>query len=404
MKYDLIVIGAGPAGMCASIEAASHGASVAIVDENPVSGGKLLGQLHEEEQKRWWIGKEIALKLEEKVNQLEITSFQEREVWGIFPRWQVMLNSGEHLQSKNVLIATGAAEKAIPIPGWTTPGVMAIGAAQVLTNYYRVKPGNKVAVVGVDPLSLSVAHEMKMAGINVVGIFLPPFNELSEGKSNPKQMISNLSSLAHLAPNPLLKVAGKMAQYTSVQHIGAKLYPPVGLKIWGIPLFLRKAVLEIEGVNQVESITIATVNSEGMVKQNTLKRVEVDCVCISGGLYPLSEIAGVAGCDSAYIDDLGGYIPLHNDEMETTQSGIFVAGNITGIEGAKVAMAQGELAGKSISVKLGLVKNGRDVIRKAQNKVENEREKAILTFQQNSKRGRKKSAQFWNKKQRVNKD
>ena len=80
-------------------------------------------------------------------------------------------------------------EKAIPIPGWTTPGVMAIGAAQVLTNDHRVKPGQRVAIVGVDPLSLTVAHEIKIAGIDVVGIFIAPSNEFSLDKSNPQKQV-----------------------------------------------------------------------------------------------------------------------------------------------------------------------------------------------------------------------
>lgn len=395
MKYDLVVIGAGPAGMSAAIKAGSYGAKVAMIDENPVAGGKLLGQLHKESRDSWWNGREIARKLEEKVQHSGIACFQGKEVWAIYPGWKVMLNSGEILQAGTVLIATGAAEKAMPVPGWTKPGVMAIGAAQTLTNYHRVKPGKRVAIIGMDPLSFSVADQLKMAGIDVVGIFIPLSNEFSMDKSNPREMINYLSSMAHAAPNPFLKLAGKMAKQPFVQRMGAKLYPRFGMKVWGIPLHLRKTVLEIGGRNQVEHIKIAPVDQDGVPNQNRLKTIDVDCVCISGGLYPLVELAGGAGCEFAYIEELGGHIPLHSPEMETTQSGLFVAGNITGIESAKVAMAQGELAGIAICSKQGLLNNGPKLINQAQENVIQARRSAAITFQQHIEDGREKSFQLW---------
>ncbi|WP_164669337.1 NAD(P)/FAD-dependent oxidoreductase [Virgibacillus doumboii] len=396
MKYDLIVIGAGPAGMNAAIMAASYGANVAIIDENPEAGGKLLGQLHQESKGEWWNGRAVAGTLVEKVNQLEIDMFQGKEVWGIYPRWKVMVNSGEELQAELILIAAGAAEKAIPAPGWTLPGVMGIGAAQTLTNYHHVKPGQSVAIIGVDPLSLSVAQQLKMAGVNVVGIFLPPQSLFSKDKSNPTKMLTYLSSMSHAAPNKLLQAAGKVAQYSFIKKFGASIFPRFGIGIWGTRLFLRKAVLEISGYEQVESIKIAPIDKDGTPNQNRVKIIDVDCVCISGGLYPLIELAGAVGCESVYVEELGGHIPLHNPEMETTQPGIFVAGNITGIESAKVAMAQGELVGISVSSRLGLIE-GDSAIHEAQKKVKETRKNAAITFQQHIDEGRKKSLRLWQK-------
>ncbi|MBP2079258.1 NAD(P)/FAD-dependent oxidoreductase [Oceanobacillus polygoni] len=390
MKYDLVIIGAGPAGMCAAIQAASNGARVALVDENPVPGGKLRGQVYKEPKSDWWIGEKIVRSMESKIKQLGVTCFLEREVWGIYPKWKVMLNNGEQLESDFVLIATGAAEKAIPIPGWTTPGVMAIGAAQVLANIQRVKPGNRVAIIGIDALSLTIAYDLKMAGVNVVGIYLPPLNAFSLEKSNPLKMIAYLSSLSHLAPNPMLKLLGKLGQIESVQKLGVNYYPPFGMKVWGIPLHLRKAVVEIIGNEAVEEIVVAAVDQNGQLGRKQEKRIPVDCACISGGLYPLVELANAAGCESVYIEELGGHIPLYNEELETTQSGIFVAGNSTGIEGAKVAMAQGELVGTVISIRLGFVEGGPELIKKAKEKVNLERENAVIKFHPGLENGRAK--------------
>lgn len=393
MNYDLVIIGSGPAGLSAGIQAAEAGASVIIVDENPVAGGKLLGQLHEEPNNGWWIGQQMAKQLAEKAKRLGVDFLQEREVWGIFPNWTIKLNKGEELTAYYVLIAAGAAEKAMPIPGWTIPGVMAIGAAQVMNNYQRVKPGNKAAVIGMDPLALTVSRELKMAGSDVAGIFLPPMNEFSNEKSNPKHMISYLSGMSHLAPTPLLKMAGKLAKREFIQKIGARMFPANGVKVWDIPLFLRKTVVEIEGKNQVERIIVADVQADGSTQSNSFQEVDVDCVCISGGLYPLSELAAASGCQMAYIEELGGHVPLYSPEMETTQKGIFVAGNITGIEGAKIAMAQGELAGIAICSRLGCTTSS--LVKEAQEKVKEARQHAVLTFQPDIEQGRKRMEQLW---------
>ena len=396
MTYDLIIIGAGPAGISAGIKAAENGAKVVIIDENPSAGGKLLGQLHEEPDQGWWIGRKVAESMADQAKTLGISFMLEREVWGMYPKWRVQLNKGEELTGRFVLIATGAAEKGIPIPGWTLPGVMAIGAAQVMNNYYRVRPGKKVAIIGINPLSLTVAHELQMAGADVVGIFIPPMTDFTDETSKPKQIISALSNLAHLAPNSLLKIAGQLAKNPLIREIGAQFFPYHGIKIWDIPLYLRKTVIEIQGTSEVEQILVSNIDRNGVYQSDRYETIEADCVCISGGLYPLAELASMAGCKFAYIEELGGHVPIHNSELETTKEGIFVAGNITGIEGAKVAMAQGELAGLSITNRLGRIQNATQLIREAQAKVEEARRNALIKFLPNIEQGKNRMQQLWN--------
>ena len=208
--------------------------------------------------------------------------------------------------------------------------------------------------------------------------------------------------MAHLAPNPLLKFTGRMARNNFIQNIGATLYPRNGLKIWEIPLYLRKTVIDIEGNNQVERIKIAELTRDGKLQNDSITTIEVDCVCISGGLYPLSELASVAKCEFVHVEELGGHVPLHSPEMETTQRGIFVAGNSTGIEGAKIAMAQGELAGTVISDRLGLLKNDSQLlIKHAQEKVKEARRNSTITFQQHIEIGREKMKGLWNEKVKL---
>ena len=137
-------------------------------------------------------------------------------------------------------------------------------------------------------------------------------------------------------------------QYNWAKQAGLKFYPNNGMKINGTPLHLRKAALEIIGTDQVEGVRIANIDTKGNIITGSEQIYEADFVCIAGGLYPLAELAAVAGCPFRYIPELGGHVPLHSEAMETPLPGLFVAGNITGIESGKIAMTQGAVAGYSI--------------------------------------------------------
>lgn len=397
MKADLVVIGAGPAGLSAAIRAATFGAKVIVVDENARAGGKLLGQLHEEPGQGWWIGRDIALRLERQARSLGVSLVQEREVWGLFPGWQVMLNRGERLQAPFVLLATGAVERPLPVPGWTLPGVMAVGAAQVLANVYRVRPGNRVLLVGVDALSVTVARELAMAGADVVGIVLPPAGLFSGQKSSPRFLLSYLGGMAKMAPTPALRLGGRLLKSRLGLRWGARFYPRRGVRLWNVPLMLRTSLLEVCGTERVESVRVADVTPEGTVIAGTERTWEVDAVCLSGGLYPLAELAAAAGCHFVHIADLGGAVPLHGPCMETSADGLFVAGNITGIEGARVAIAQGELAGLAVAARLRLLppEQQANLLAQAAQEVKKVRKSAGIHFLPHVEKGRKTMEALW---------
>ena len=148
--FDVVIIGAGPAGLSAAIACRESNLHVLVIDEFPKPGGRLLGQLHQEPSGEWWNGIEETRILTDKATALQteikcgISAHHiEKTDYG----YAVHTNEGV-FESENLLIATGAAETAAPIPGWTLPGVMSIGAAQVMTNVHRVRVGNKGVVVG----------------------------------------------------------------------------------------------------------------------------------------------------------------------------------------------------------------------------------------------------------------
>src|SRR5699024_11623923 len=103
---------------------------------------------------------------------------------------------------KKLLIATGAAETPAPIPGWTLPGVMSIGAAQVMTNVHRVRVGNKGIVAGVNGLSAAIALELQLAGVVLHSMALPAANSVTADASNPKHVMDGLVRGAQSATCP----------------------------------------------------------------------------------------------------------------------------------------------------------------------------------------------------------
>src|SRR5699024_143245 len=133
-----------------------------------------------------------------------------------------------------------------------------------------------------------------------------------------------------LAPTPFLRFGSKFEKSARVRQHAVNFYPQVGVKTSGMSIHVRKALVAINGREKAESETICNVTPDGERVQESEETVEVDFVCIAGGLYPLAELASVIGCPFQYVEELGGHVPVHNEQMETPLEGLFVAGNITG--------------------------------------------------------------------------
>ncbi|EPC8409223.1 sarcosine oxidase subunit alpha [Bacillus thuringiensis] len=404
---DVIIIGAGPAGLSASISCARFGLKVLVIDEFMKPGGRLLGQLHQEPTGEWWNGIEESKRLHEEAESLSVHIRCGVSVYNLDKdenNWFVHTNIGT-LEAPFVLLATGAAEYSIPLPGWTLPGVMSIGAAQVMTNVHRVQVGKKGIIIGANILSFAILSELQLAGIKVDHIVLPEKSELSQKAGEPEEVLNSLLNAAHLAPSAILRIGSHFMKYDWIRKAGLTFYPNSGMKINGTPLHLRKAALEIIGTDQVEGVRIANIDSKGNVINGSEKIYEADFVCIAGGLYPLAELAAVAGCPFHYISELGGHVPLHSETMETPLPGLFVAGNITGIESGKIAMAQGIVAGLSIAKYAG---EKHDIVDQqlyhAMQNVHSVRQKAAIQFNPMVDIGRRKMNDLWHKFQTNDKD
>src|SRR5699024_5006538 len=259
--YDVVIVGAGPAGLAAAISCRENGLQTLVLDEFPKMGGRLLGQLHQEPNGEWWNGikktdilKERAFELDTEIR-LGVSVYHIEKIDNGF----TVHTPDANINTENVLIATGAAETAAPIPGWTLPGVMSIGAAQVMTNVHRVKAGEKGSVVGVNVLSAAIARELQLAGIDLHSMALPAKNAVSEEQAHPQKVMDGLVRIAHLAPSKFIQFGSKFAKNSFVRNIATKFFPKGGVKMWGMPIHVRKAVTKINGTEKVESVTMVDV-------------------------------------------------------------------------------------------------------------------------------------------------
>lgn len=327
LERDVLVVGAGPAGLAASIEAAKAGADVLLVDLNMKPGGQLFKQIHKffgsSAHRSGTRGFDIGLKLLEEAKEAGVEIWLQSTVIGAFPGNLIAIEKGIDggqkevitLKSKKVIIATGASENVVRFKGWTTPGVMGAGAAQTMINVNHVKPGNKIVMVGSGNVGLIVSYQLMQAGCDVV-------------------------ALIEAAP----KIGGYAVHAAKIRRAG-------------VPIYTKHTVVEaIPGEDgTVCKVVIAKVDDHFNPIPGTEETIEADTVTIGAGLKPATDMAKLEKCQLTFNGPFGGFIPLHNDKMETSKSGVYVAGDATGVEEANTALEEGKIAGISAVESLGLI-------------------------------------------------
>jgi thioredoxin reductase len=289
-----------------------------VVDENRRPGGQLFKQLHKffgsQAHRAGVRGFEIGEQLLQECENCGVQVLLDTVCWGIFEGSNVALHidgRSELLHYEKLVLATGASENPLAFPGWTLPGVMGAGAAQTMVNIHRVLPGSKVLMVGAGNVGLIVAYQLLQAGADVLAVV--------EG----------------------------------LPQIGGYGVHASKLRRAGVPILTCHTIVRVDGADCVESATIAAVDERWQPIPGTEQTWSVDTVCLAVGLSPMSELAWMAGCLFTYVPALGGHVPLHSEDMETTVRGIYVAGDIAGIEEASMAMEEGRLAGLAAAEALG---------------------------------------------------
>ena len=319
------MIGAGPAGLSAAIEAAKYGADVLVVDENDKPGGQLFKQIHKffgsRRHKAGVRGIDIGTELLEEVEKLGVEVMLNTVAYGIYPNDEgvaLAVNSEEGLivHPQKVIMATGASENPLAFPGWTLPGVVGAGAIQTMINVHRVPVGERVLMIGSGNVGLIVTYQLLQAGIDVAGI-------------------------VEAAP----QVGGYGVHSAKVRRAG-------------VPVYTGHTVLEAvpnEDMSGVKGAVIAKVDEKFQPIKGTEQYIACDTIGIAVGLTP--DIALPAMADVTFVNGgrLGSQVPMHDRNMETTREGIYVAGDSAGVEEASSAIEEGKLAGIAAAEALGKI-------------------------------------------------
>ncbi|WP_405621910.1 FAD-dependent oxidoreductase [Streptomyces sp. NBC_00076] len=340
-RPSLAVIGAGPAGLAATVAAAALGVRVTLLDSAAEAGGQFYRQpasalragrpqaLHH--QWRTWEG--LRGGLDAQVAAGTVRHLADHHVWLVERRTSpgaegftahALLGPGQEepveVRADAVLLATGGYEKVLPFPGWTLPGVVAAGGAQAMLKGALAVSGRTAVVAGTGPLLLPVATVLAAAGVRVAALV---------ESADPKAFVRHSRALA--------AQPGKAAE-------GARY--AAGLLRHRVRSLVHHTVVEAHGTERLEAVTVAALDSTGRVRPGTGRRIPCDTLAVGHGMLPHTDLAETLGCR------LDGLKVLVDEEQRTDVPGVWAAGETTGIGGAALSLAEGHIAGRSAAARL----------------------------------------------------
>ncbi|MEW6070857.1 MAG: FAD-dependent oxidoreductase, partial [Candidatus Thermoplasmatota archaeon] len=160
----------------------------------------------------------------------------------------------------------------------------------------------------------------------------------------------------------------------AMPKIGGYFVHAAKLRRLGVPILTSHTIKEVSGNGNVECATIVKLDSQWNPIAGTEREISVDLVCIAVGLTPSSELLFQGGCKNVYIPELGGWIAWHDRNLETSVKGIYVAGDVSGIEEASTAMIEGKIAGLHAGMKIAKTDKFKGELQKAMKELENLRQ------------------------------
>jgi thioredoxin reductase len=335
VEQDLIVIGAGPAGISAAVAASNHGLQVTLIDEAPSAGGQIYRATPREWAPKVDKGSDQDLidgdNLRSLLSKSNVTHLCEHTVWAVAPGFEVraVSNTGEvKLSAKKLLVCSGVTERIIPFPGWTTPGVIGLAGCTGLLKAQQLLPGRRPVIAGSGPLLYAVANAIIEAG----------------GKP---AAIADLGSLSDWL--------GSMPQLLSAPDLLAK-----GL-VWrarilkaNVPVLHRHRVSLARGNERVDAVELTPVDAKGAPQTNAQsKQFAADSLIVGHGLIPSLEVTRLLKANHLFDSDRGGWIPEVDAYQRTSMPDLYAAGDCCGVSGARAAVLSGRIAGLRIALDSG---------------------------------------------------
>ncbi|PKM64506.1 MAG: pyridine nucleotide-disulfide oxidoreductase [Firmicutes bacterium HGW-Firmicutes-20] len=315
IKKECIIIGGGPAGLCAATMALAAGCEVLLVERSSKLGGQLTKQTHKffgsKNQYAKWRGFDIAEKLiSEIIDHPKLTVLLNTTVVGLYKDQVITVLSGQkytRYQGESLLVATGASEKFLAFENNDLPGVYGAGAIQTLMNIYGVLPGKNVVMIGSGNIGLIVSYQLIQAGAFV-------------------------STIVEAAPF----IGGYKVHASKLVRLGTKILTSTTVK---------RAI----GKDHVEAVEIISLDENFKEVPDSSRIIPCDALCVSVGLSPMHHLLSMIGALTKYIPELGGFVPLINDHFQTSLPPVFAVGDCVGIEEASAAMMEGFLGGLYMS-------------------------------------------------------
>jgi NADPH-dependent 2,4-dienoyl-CoA reductase/sulfur reductase-like enzyme len=330
---DCIVVGAGPAGMAAATLLAERGADVVVLDEQAAPGGQIWRGV--ERATAWQLG---VLGEDYAAGAAVVARFRASgarylpgsSVWNVTPErevWASRDGTSSRLQGRTVLLAVGAMERAVPVPGWTLPGVMGAGGVQILLKSAGLVPQG-VVLAGNGPLLYLLAAQLIAAGAPPVAV---------------------------------LDTAQARDQLPALRRLGWQLrwHPP-----WAMWPYLRKGLMlqgaiRAAGIPWYRAVTGLRLLGEDRVRAVRFQRggetveIAADLVALHEGVIPASHAARAVGADHIWNDGQASFLPELDEEGNTRVAGILVAGDAGWVGGAQAALHSGRIAALSVLHQLG---------------------------------------------------
>ena len=335
-RYDLVIVGAGPAGMAAASTASSLGLDVLLADENSSPGGQIYRSVtitpvtkHEILGEHYWQG----LTLTDELEKSACDYAPRTTVWSVAPSesaevdrlFEVGISSGGGgtiVDASRIILATGALERPFCVPGWTLPGVMTAGAAQIALKSSGLVPEGRTVLAGCGPLLYLLASQLHAAGANVVGVLD------TTPADNWKRALSSLPEFV----------------YSPYVMTGLKLLATTRLK-----LRLQSGVTDLRILGETEAREVA------YTRDGYERTLACDHVFLHHGVIPNINMPNALGCAQDWDDAQNAWRPRVDDWFNSTVEGISIAGDGAGIGGTESAAKRGAIAAFEAAYRLGRI-------------------------------------------------